>query len=200
MERVPPERVARALKAVDAVKVGHFVLASGKESLIYLDLRRLRSFPGPKKVVVDVYEHMLEPLDFDLLADVPTSATVTVSSLSDRLLIPQITPRPERKSHGMGNNIDGVFQPGQRVALIDDLVTTGGSIIQAAKTLREADLIVENVAVLVDRMQGGREALEAEKLNLHSYTTLPFLLEFYAKVGLEDPEEVGRVMVSLGFA
>lgn len=187
MERVSPERVTKALKTVDAVQIGHFVLASGQESSDYLDLRRLRSFPGAKRIVVDAYEYILQGLKFDLLADVPTSATVIVSSLSDRLFIPQITPRLERKKHGMGNRIDGIFHPGQRVVLIDDLITTGESIIQAATVLRKADLLVNDAAVLVDRVQGGKETLEAAKLNLHAYITFPSLLELYARINLTDP-------------
>src|SRR3989344_3812327 len=126
---------AKALIDAGCIKFGDFTLASGLPSPFYVDLRRLRSYPTEKKHVVIAYEELLKDLRFELLADVPTAATPLVASLSDRLMVPQITPRMDIKDHGSGAKIDGNYSTGEIAVVIDDLITTSRSKIAAIDVL-----------------------------------------------------------------
>lgn len=178
------QKVARAVFEAGCIRFGQFTLASERSSPIYVNLRLLRSFPLQKRIVVSEYKRLLKPLEFDLLADVPTAATPIVSSLTDRflqdkLIKPQITPRHDAKAYGSGNVIDGVFQKGQVAVLIDDLITTAASKLRAIGILEEAELVVHDVVVLVDRDEGGKEELKQRRYRLHASMTLPEMARFY---------------------
>lgn len=178
------EGAARAIFNTGCIKFGQFTLASGLTSPFYVDLRRLRSFPEAKWRVVLTYEKLLDSLYYDLLADVPTSATPLVASLSDSLEVPQITPRMDVKDHGSGAKIDGVYNKGQTAVVVDDLITTARSKLAAIHVLTDEGLLVRDVVVLIDREQGGREQLEQASYNLHAAFTMTNLMRFYAQVGL----------------
>lgn len=115
---------------------------------------------------------------YNLVADVPTAATPIVTLLSEDSGRPMITPR-EPKDHGSQASIDGVFEPGQIVLAVDDLITGADSKLAAVKILRDAGLVVTDIAVLLDREQGGREQLAKHGLTLHAIWTISALLAFY---------------------
>lgn len=198
-ERGQFEDVAEAIYEAGCIQFGSFVLKDKPISPIYINLRKLRSFPGQKGIVVDAYASLLNEIEKpDLLADIPTAATPLVSSLSDRLFIPQITPRMDEKSYGSGAKIDGVYEPGQTAAVFDDLITTSKSKLEAIAILKEAGLKVADVFVLIDREQGGRAQLTEAGYNLHAYTTLPHLLQYYVRAGLVTAEQFETTMAYLG--
>lgn len=190
--------VATAIYDAGCIQFGKFILTSGAKSPIYIDLRRIRSFWEEKSVVVEAYAKLLEGLQFDLLADMPSAATPLVSSLMDRLRIPQITPRMDKKSYGSGAKIDGVYSAGQTVAVVDDLITSSKSKLEAIEILTQNRLIVKDVVVLIDRQQGGKEELAKAGYNLHAYTTLPHLMDLYFTKGLINPEQFAFTMEYLG--
>ena len=132
----------------------------------------------------------MRPLEFDLLADVPTAATPLVSSLSDRLGVGMITPRTDDKAHGTGAKVDGLQQSdkGETAVLIDDLVTRADSKLEAVNILRGNGVSVRDVVVLVDRKQGGGEQLAAAGYRLHSALTMGQMLEFYTRAGKITPD------------
>lgn len=149
-------------------------------SPIYINMRTVQSLPALKTVAVYAYAELLASFDdVDLLAGIPVAATPMVSSLMDLIGIPMITPRVGGKTHGSGASIDGVFVAGQRVVVIDDLMTKADSKLEAIEILEAAGLVVVGVVVLVDREQGGREALEARGFKVAAAVTLRQLLEFY---------------------
>lgn len=153
-------------------------------SPFYIDLRVLRSYPQTaKRSARMLFEMMMKGLGADVLADVPTAITPVVSSLSDYTGIPMITPRPT-KDHGAGGNIDGTWSvDGATAVLFDDLVTGAHSKIEAATVLRAAGITVQDVVVLVDREQGGRQQLQAAGLALHTAFTITELLMLYRDMG-----------------
>lgn len=122
------EQVVNALHIAGCFIPESTRLKGGLESPFYIDQRRLRSYPQPKQIVVLAIEQEINNLypTPDLLADVAYGITPLVSSLTDRTRIPQITTRSEEKDHGRRNRIEGVYRPGQRAVIIEDVVTTGG--------------------------------------------------------------------------
>lgn len=168
--------LAQTLAAIGAVQSGDFVLHSGQRSPVYLDLRLLVSFPAALRQVAQAYAQILQTLSFDLLAAYPYAALPIGTAIALETNIPLIYPRKELKAYGTGKRIEGQWQPGQCAVLIEDLITSGDSILQAMDTLHAAGLLVQDVVVLIDREQGGRAALQARGYELHAVMTLTQLM------------------------
>lgn len=163
-------------------------------SPFYINLRRVRSLPDVMDLVVDSLAEIVSQLEFDYLACVPTAATPIVAVLASRLRLPQITPRLDKKAHGLSGAIDGVFERGRRAVLVDDLVTKAGSKLEAIRILRGNGLVVEDVVVVFDRQQGGAEQLAEAGCRLHSVLKIKPVLEFYARSGLVTQEQLDQVL------
>lgn len=160
----------------------------------YVDLRLLRSFPPLPHYVADLLlvKTMRDGAAYNLVADVPTAATPIVTLMSDIGDRPMITPR-EPKDHGSQASIDGVYQPGQVVLVVDDLITGADSKLGAVKILRDAGLKVTDVAVLLDREQGGEVQLLKHGLILHAVWKISELLEFYQAEKLISADLVAEI-------
>jgi uridine monophosphate synthetase len=187
-ERSAAQVLATALYDAGCIRFGNFTLASGRQSPVYVDLRRAMSNPAAFREVVGAYEGILRGLDDadnapDLLAAVPYAALPAAGALAASSGKPLVYPRKEAKEHGTGQRVEGSFQPGETVLLIEDVITSGGSILTAAKTLERAGLRVVGASVLVDRMQGGRAAMEQRGYTLHAALTLPQLLDALLAAG-----------------
>lgn len=194
--------LAHAIHEIDAVRFGEFTLKSGIVSPVYVDLRRLQRHPeegGAKQAAVDAYIGLVEPIRPDLIAPVPTAASPYASSVSDRMGIPMVTPRVDKKDHGSGATVDGIRPEdvGRRVALIDDLVTKADSKVEAAGVLRAAGLTVEDVVVLLDREQGAEAMLAEHGLNLHAALKFKPMLAYYRRMGMITEAQYDQVMTFL---
>ena len=170
----------------DSVKFGEFTLASGKKSPIYLDLRRLVSYPWLLELAVEAYAEQLEGLDFDLIAGVPYAALPIASVLASKLKKPMVYPRKEVKTHGTGQLVEGVFEQGQRVVVIEDLITMGGSLKTAAESLKGVGLVADQAVVLIDREQGGMQVLEEAGIKVKPALRFSQVLNHLLKVGKID--------------
>lgn len=150
----------------------------------YIDLRNLRSHPTSIKVTaVSLFEEMIKGYKYDRLADVPTAITPIVSSLSDRLKIPMISPRITQKGHGTGLLIEGFYRQGDIVLPFDDLVTKGASMVRAVRALRAKELHVGSAFVLIDREEGAKDRLAEEGVTLHSALTITELFSYLLEMG-----------------
>jgi uridine monophosphate synthetase len=165
------------LTELGAVKFGDFTLASGAKSSVYIDLRLLVSRPRLLAEAAAAYAAILAQLPCDRIAGVPYAALPIGTAVALAADVPLIYPRKEAKAHGLGKNIEGLWEPGERVVVIEDLITSGGSTIQTAQQLREAGLVVEHVIVLIDRQQGGVEKLAAAGITAHSVLTMSQVLD-----------------------
>jgi len=168
------------------IKFGSFTLASGKQSPIYIDLRRVVSYPNLFKMVAQVYTDIVKTLKFDHIASVPYAALPTGSVVAWKLNRSLIYPRKEVKQHGTGQTVEGSFQPGQTAVLLEDVITSGGSIVSVAESLRQAGLVVNDVIVLVDREQGGRAKMAEIGLDLHTVMTIHEVLNTLKAQALID--------------
>jgi uridine monophosphate synthetase len=176
------------------IKFGDFLLASGKRSPIYVDLRRVISFPGLFRSVARAYEEIVRGIKFDLIASVPYAALPAGSVVAWQMGVSMIYPRKEVKEHGTGQAIEGSFEPGQIAVLIEDVITTGGSIITAANVLRQAGLDLRDVVVLVDREQGGEKNMKEIGLSLHSILKISELISILKQQKLIDSETYENVV------
>lgn len=191
------EKLILKLFEAGCVKFGNFMLASGKQSPIYFDLRRIASYPDLFKEAVAACLKVLVELDFNLVAGVPYAALPMGGVIAWKLGKPLIYPRKEAKSHGTGLMIEGAFQKGQRVVMVEDVVTSGGSIMKAAETLRRDGLVVEDVAVLVDRKQGGCEALAQKGIHVHPVMDIFEIMTVLKSHQFIDDETVNSVKAYL---
>ncbi len=192
MEKVtltPLENLALELHQIGAVQFGKFKLASGKKTTVYLDLRVLISYPKVLREVAGIYHTFLERynVSFDLITAPPMAGLPIGTALCLEMDRPMIYPRKTAKSYGMGKGIEGVWTIGQQVLVIDDVVTSGGSIIETIAAIKAVGLQVSDALVLIDREQGGKEILAQEGYRLHSVMTLRYLLSV-----LHDNERISR--------
>jgi uridine monophosphate synthetase len=151
---------------------GDFVQASGAVFSYYIDLRQIISDPNLFHRVLHAYAEQLEGLEFDRIAGIPYGSLPTATGLSLQLHKPLIYPRKEVKAHGARRLIEGDFEPGDRVVVVDDILITGGSVLDGIAKLQGSGLVVRDVVVFIDH--GGdhdrhaRERLAAAGYRCHA--------------------------------
>ncbi|MCE2791695.1 MAG: orotate phosphoribosyltransferase [Planctomycetota bacterium] len=157
-----------------AVKFGNFQLASGKTAKFYLDLRRVTLDGETANVIAHGVLGVLERIGIpDLVggmaigADPITASTITVAWQCGIPLRGFIV-RKEAKTHGMGQMVEGPFEHDDRAVILEDVVTTGGSSLKAIEAARAAGLRIDHCICIVDRQQGGEEAMAKIGVKLHS--------------------------------
>ncbi|MBC7255173.1 MAG: orotidine-5'-phosphate decarboxylase [Chloroflexi bacterium] len=199
--RDPLERerheIARGLFEAQCLCFGDFILHSGAHSPVYVDLRRLVTYPSLLERVARVYARLLESLAYDRLAAIPYAGLPIGTAVSLQVNKPLIYPRREAKEYGTRRQIEGEFHAGETVVLLDDLITTGGSKIEAIEPLLAAGLVVRDVVVLIDREQGGAQDLARRGYRLHAALTLRGLVDALADDGLLDATDAQRVRAYL---
>jgi uridine monophosphate synthetase len=156
-------------------------------------LRLLVSHPTVLCQVAQAYVRLLREdwgldighrdLKFDRLAAIPYAALPIGTAVSLELGCPLIYPRKEVKAHGTGRAVEGEFQQGERIVVLDDVITTGNSKLEAIAPLEELGLQVKDVVVLIDREQGGQEYLEERGYRLHAVFGLGEMLDVLAQYG-----------------
>jgi len=143
---------------------------------------------------VDVVKNEIQPKwKIDRIAGVPTAGLPVATVVSQKMRIPLIYVRKERKDYGLGKSIEGVMDTDDNVLLVDDLVTTGGSTIEEAGILRGVGN-VKHVVVLVDREQGGFENLQHEGLELHSLIKITDVFAYLKELEAMAPKTYEAVM------
>jgi len=197
MEEADLEALALTLYDIGAVKLGRFRLHSGRISPIYIDLRLLVSFPHAMRQVAAVYRPLLHDLSFDLLAAYPYAALPIGVAISLEMDLPLIYPRKTAKRYGTGRQVEGRWEVGQTAVVIEDLITSGDSILQAVATLKAEGLHVKDAVVLIDREQGGRQNLEEQGYRLHAVMTLNRLLAILQAQGRINARQRAEVLKGL---
>lgn len=145
------ESIIRSMRENDIVQYGDFTLKSGQKSNIYVNLKNIPSYPKLFQDICYMIEENLDDSEFDYICGVPYGAIPFASYLAVNMGIPLLIMRKEEKKYGAKKQIDGVFQKGGRVLLLEDVVTTGGSIDDAKKVLEEHGLSVTSVFTILNR-------------------------------------------------
>lgn len=191
------EKLAEGLLRAHCVRFGQFKLKSGLISPIYLDLRQLVSHPDVLAEVAAAYLPVLHGLSFDRLAGLPYAALPIATAISLQSGKAMIYPRKEAKDYGTQALIEGEYQAGEQVVIIDDLATTGGSKFEVIEKLNAAGLKVQDVVVLIDRQSGAREALAAAGYALHAVLKLTDLLDYWESTARIPQEQIDAVRAFL---
>ena len=175
------QNLGQILQDYEVIKFGDFTLVNGKKSRYYVDIKKAMTNP---KILELIAEQIVDTAsDNDIEADyiacvelggVPIGAIVSVVTE-----LPLIIIRKTEKDHGLESRIIGDFEAKKVVLLIEDVTTTGGSVINAAQVLRNEGLVVKDIITVVDRGEGAEEALEKEGLNLISIVKANSLLKDY---------------------
>lgn len=164
-----------SLYQIGAIQFGEFTLKSGQTSSIYINLRKIISYPHLLRSIAKAMRELVSGAAYDLVCGVPYTALPIATCLSLDYDVPMVMRRREKKDYGTKQLIEGVFKPKQRCLIIEDVITTGGSIIETADELENVGLEIHDVVVLIDREQGGRANLE-KKFHVHTVFTLSEIL------------------------
>jgi len=172
-------RLERALKECGALIYGSFTLSSGKESAYYIDIKSASTDPGVLRLIAREMADLLrgERMECERLAGVVLGSVPLAVALSLETGIPYVMVRKGKRDHGTGREIEGPLRPGDRVVVVEDVVTSAQSLAEAVATLRAAGAVVEKVIAVVDREGGGRERLEKLGLEFFPLLTASQLLE-----------------------
>ena len=180
-----------------AIKFGNFKLSSGKDSSYYIDLRIVPSFPHQFRKMIKMLQSLISEkvgLDnFDGIASVPTSGLVIASALAIETMKPLIYIRQKPKDYGTENVIEGKIAEGSRVLLVDDVGTTGLSLLNAVKALRASKMVVTDAFTIVNRFEGAREILASENVRLYEITDIIALSSILHKENLLNDEIFERI-------
>ena len=167
--------LAKILNRIGVLKFGTFKLTSGEISPYYLDLRIVPSFPDAFRRICDLYIELIKTAvgteGFDRIAGIPTAGISFASIAAYHLKKPFIYVRTTEREHGRGRSIEGILLPGNRVLLMDDLITKGGSILKVAEAVRAEGGVVTDAVVLMDREENGNQNLVKDGIKLHFLLT-----------------------------
>jgi uridine monophosphate synthetase len=174
---------------IGCILFGNFVQASGATFPYYIDLRKIISNPQIFHQVLNAYADILKDLSFDRIAGIPYGSLPTATGLSLHLHYPMIYPRKEVKAHGTRRVIEGHFEPGETVVVVDDILISGKSVMEGAEKLKSAGLKVEDIVVFIDHEQGVKDRLRENGYRAHSVLTIAEITETLYQAGRINEEQ-----------
>lgn len=196
-KKILSKELAMLLIRLNMIKVGDFTLTSGKRSPYYIDLRVLPSYPSVMDKIADMYIEVIRNEISDKqvkLAAVPTAGLPLATAVSLKAKLPLIYVRETPKLHGHMKLIEGILEQGEEAVLLDDLVTTGGSLLRAAEAVRNSGGCVKHAVVLIDREEGGFGNLAQAGIALHYITKITDVFEWIGEASVLSKGELKRII------
>lgn len=184
--------LALALYRIGAIQFGEFTLKSGQTSSLYLNLRKIISYPSLLKQIANAMWDYLPHHDFQLVCGVPYTALPLATYLSLEHNLPMVMRRKETKNYGTKQRIEGEYKTGQSCLVIEDIITSGASIHETTQDLIEAGIHVSDVIALIDREQGGVNTLQ-QTMNVHTVLSLSSLL--YTLLQSDEVKENDKIAI-----
>ncbi|MFC2950169.1 orotate phosphoribosyltransferase [Virgibacillus sediminis] len=179
------------IKAVQIDKDNYFTWTSGIKSPIYCDNRLTLSYPNVRKKITEEFVSLVEGMEEqpEIIAGCATAGIPHAAWLADRLGLPMIYVRSKPKAHGKGNQVEGELPAGKKVLVIEDLISTGGSSLQAADAIRQEGGIVTGVAAIFTYgLEKAKETFQEAGIPLSTITGFDQLLEALAADGKLDEQ------------
>lgn len=175
------------------IKFGKFTLKSGIESPFYVDLRPLASDPKILNRLSGYLLGLVSEKTFDLICGVPYAALPMATAMSLESGIPLIIKRKEAKSYGTKQMIEGIFSKGQNCLLVEDVITSGKSLLETIPEIKNEGIRVSDIVVVLDREQGGTQVLESKGFRVHTLFTITEVCEILYDEHLIDESEIARI-------
>ncbi|MEE9283322.1 MAG: orotate phosphoribosyltransferase [Nitrososphaerales archaeon] len=172
--------IGKKLVESNALKFGDFTLSSGKRSSYYIDLRLAPSIPSLFSELVQTFISIVKDVgvhNADAIGGIATSGLTYATAVAYELKLPLVYVRSDAKRYGTRKTLEGIIRSGDRIILIDDLITSGDSILAAANQIRAAGGVVTKSIVLIDRNEGGAEKLSADHIELYSLSSIDELAD-----------------------
>ncbi|MCL5877457.1 MAG: orotate phosphoribosyltransferase [Candidatus Bathyarchaeota archaeon] len=192
------DKMANILFKLDAVKFGVFQLSSGKASPYYIDLRIIPSFPDAFREICSFYaQHITEQVglkNFDRIAGIPLAGIPFASQIAYNLRKPFLYIRKDFKQHGRERRVEGILISGDRVLLLDDLLTTGLTLKNAAEAVRAEGGVVTEAVVFLDREEGGKEVLAKVGIKLYPLLKISEVANTLFEIGALDKESLKTIL------
>jgi orotate phosphoribosyltransferase len=192
------EKMANILFKIDAVKFGVYKLSSGKASPYYIDLRVIPSFPDAFREICDFYADYITAniglKNFDRIAGIPLAGMPFATQIAYNLRKPFLYVRKNVKLHGRERRVEGVLASGDRVLLVDDLVTTGLSLKKASEAVRAEGGVVTEALAFLDREEGGKQILEETNIKLHQLLKISEVADTLFEIGAIDKESLKTIL------
>lgn len=190
--------MAKILHKIDALQFGLYKLTSGKVSPYYIDLRIVPSFPDAFRDICDFYAEAITTQiglkNFDRIAGVPIAGIPFASQIAYNLKKPFLYVRKGARFHGRERRVEGILVSGDRVLLVDDLVTTGLTLKKAAESVRAEGGIVTEAVAFLDREEGGKEKVENAGVKLHALLKISEIANTLYEIGAVDEESLKTIM------
>jgi orotate phosphoribosyltransferase len=191
------DTMANILFKIDAVKFGVFKLSNGKASPYYIDLRVIPSFPDAFREIIDFYTEFITSQiglkNFDRIAAVPITGIPFASQIAYNLKKPFLYVRKSVKLQGRERRVEGVLSSGDRVLMIDDLVTTGVTLNKAAQAIRAEGGVVTQAISFLDREEGGKTKLEEINVKLLPLLKISEIANTLYDIGAIDKESLKTI-------
>jgi orotate phosphoribosyltransferase len=192
------ERMANILVKSDAIKFGVYKLTSGKASPYYIDLRIIPSFPDAFREICNFYsEYITDRIgikNFDRIAAIPLAGIPFASQVAYNLKKPFLYMRKGIRMHGRKRRVEGILVSGDKVLLIDDLLTTGLTLKKASDAVRAEGGVVTEAVVFIDRNEGGRQLLLKNGIKLHALMQISEIARILHEMGAIDEERLKTII------
>ncbi|GAB0095718.1 Uridine 5'-monophosphate synthase [Sergentomyia squamirostris] len=190
------KELALKLHEIDAVKFGEFKIKSGSMSPVYFDLRVIVSYPEVLSMLADLVNdvRIKEKITSKYVCGVPYTALPIATLVSVKGNLPMLMRRKEKKDYGTKKLIEGHFKCGEDCLIVEDIITSGGSVLETATDLRNDGLLVKTALVIIDREQGGKKRLQEKEIQTLSLYTMSSFLDILLEAGKISPKVVEDVL------